>query len=167
MWIDPSTMVERVMRTLVWAPFRAYSSLVSNHSLINNKIEWIRVVADTNGGDKNNNKKIRQKSRLIWSFLQRNWVPCLTQTRRHMNSHSLTCTHTCTHVHSFWDMTVVKHEAWILVNQSTRQAERQPGSVFFFASLISLFPGSYAIGWFHPETSLWWLNILKNDIIAC
>lgn len=53
------------MRTLVWAPFRAYSSLVSNHSLINNKIEWIRVVADTNGGDKNNNKKIRQKSRLI------------------------------------------------------------------------------------------------------
>lgn len=51
--IDPSTLVEGVVKRLVWALCRAYSSLVSNHLVINNKIsEWIRVVADTNGRDK-------------------------------------------------------------------------------------------------------------------
>lgn len=49
------------MRTLVWAPRRAYSSLVSNHLVINNKIEWIRVVADTNKGIKIKKKKKRKR----------------------------------------------------------------------------------------------------------
>lgn len=53
------------MRTLVWAPRRAYSSLVSNHLVINNKIEWIRVVADTNKGIKIKKKKKKKRSRLI------------------------------------------------------------------------------------------------------
>lgn len=61
--IDPSTLVEGVMKRLVWALSRAYSSLVSNHLVINNKIsEWIRVVADTNGRDK---QLPKQRSRLI------------------------------------------------------------------------------------------------------
>lgn len=53
------------MRTLVWAPRRAYSSLVSNHLVINNKIEWIRVVADTNKGIKIKKKEKEEQAHLI------------------------------------------------------------------------------------------------------
>lgn len=131
MWINPSTLVEGAMKRLVWALCRADSSLVSNHLVINNNIsEWIRVVADTNRRDK---KVTKQRSRLIWSFLQRNWVPCLTHTHKQTNvhtlkqfsfSHKLTCTHTHMNMHTFWHTTVVKHEAWILINQFVRQKDR-------------------------------------------
>lgn len=163
-WIDPSTLVEGVMKRLVWALCRAYSSLVSNHLVINNKIsEWIRVVADTNGRDK---KLPKQRSRLIWSFLQRNRVPCLTHTlsqthtltQTQIQSHSLAVSHNHTYMHTFWYTTVVKHEAWILVNQSACQTERQSVSALFFTRLISrsLFAGSHVIGWFCPLTQVCW-----------
>lgn len=89
------------MRTLVWAPRRAYSSLVSNHLVINNKIEWIRVVADTNKGIKIKKKKRAGSFDHFYSVMP----DTNAKTRRHIDLHSLTCTHTqtntCTYMRSF------------------------------------------------------------------
>lgn len=107
--IDPSTLVEGVVKRLVWALCRAYSSLVSNHLVINNKIsEWIRVVADTNGRDK---QLPNRGAGSFWSFLQHNLgvmpdhtytlFPPLSLALSHTHSltHSLTVLQTHVHAH--------------------------------------------------------------------
>lgn len=123
------------MKRLVWALCRAYSSLVSNHLVINNKIsEWIRVVADTNGRDK---KVTKQRSRLILIIFYSVTGCHAWHTHTHTNTVSLSRSHNHTYMHTIWYTTVVKHEAWILVNQSACQTERQSVSALFFTRLIS------------------------------
>ena len=96
-WIDPSALVEGLMKRLVSALCRAHSSLVGNHLVINNRIlEWIRVVADTNGRDK---KLPNKRSRLIWSFFF--FLYSVTGCHAwHAHTHTRTHTHTVTQTHS-------------------------------------------------------------------
>lgn len=93
------------MKRLVWALHRAYSSLVSIHLVINNKIsEWIRVVTDINGGDKmlpNRGAGSFDLVFFLFCFLQCN------HTRAHTHTHSFTLSN----MHTFKYTTVVKHEA--------------------------------------------------------
>ena len=68
----------------------------------------------------------------------------LSQTHTHRQKYNLTLSsshmrsHKRTYMHALWYTTVVKHEAWILVNQSACQTERQSVSALFFTRLIFL-----------------------------
>ena len=82
--IDPSTLIEGMVKRLVWALCRAYSSLVSNH-LINKISAWIRVVTGTNGRDKQRLKQ--EQAHLITCTALLGVIPV-----KHTNTHTHTYT---------------------------------------------------------------------------
>lgn len=87
----------------------------------------------------------------------------LTQTYSFAHMHS----HKHTYMHTFRYTTVVKRQAWILVNQSARQTLRQMVSALFFTSDFQSLC-SQARMWLADSVQFAMAaDILQNDIIAC
>lgn len=108
------------MKRLVSALCRAYSSLVGNHLVINNKIsEWIRVVADTNGRDKElpNRGAGSFDPFFFFFFFLTAKLGAMPDTHTHAHTHtrSQTDTNTISHCHSDMHTHIHTH---ILVHDS-------------------------------------------------